>query len=332
MGIKDLNQLLKRICGSTHISHVPMCNFDGQKIAIDAALYVCVFKLRGLANYIPSIIEFLTMLRENGIHPFFVFDGVAPYEKNDERTARSEKRAVQRDRIQKLKRELELYKQTGVLSDLLKGIDFKTRRLAPNKVSFSTIQEHINKLESQLVNVTSDDFETMKTLLDIFGVGYTTAPGEGEFLCAALNRHGLVSAVMTADTDVFPCLAPTVINKIDSTYFQVVSLCDILREMKMTEKQFIELCIMCGTDFNKNIPRIGIMGSYELMLKHKSIDNLPPEINTAPLNYVRVRELFASTDTKPTIDVPYCQPINYEGLNKYVSDSSTIKRRISKKK
>ena len=47
MGIKDLNQLLKRICGSTHISHVPMCNFDGQKIAIDAALYVCVFKLRG---------------------------------------------------------------------------------------------------------------------------------------------------------------------------------------------------------------------------------------------------------------------------------------------
>lgn len=330
MGIKDLNQLLKRICGSSHVSYVPMCNFDGQKIAVDAALYVCIFKMRGFSNYVPSIVEFLTTLRENRIHPFFVFDGVAPEEKHDERSARSEKRAAQRERIQNLKRDLETYKQTGVLSNLLKGVDFKTRRLAPTKISIGTIQEYIEKLETQLVSVTSEDFETMKILLDIFGINYTTASGEGEFLCAALNRHGLVAAVMTADTDVFPCLAPTVINKIDSTYFQVVCLYDILKEMKMTEKQFIDLCIMCGTDFNKNIPRIGTIGAYELMLRYQSIENLPKEINTTPLNYVRVRELFSTTDNRPKIEVPWCRPIDYEGLNEYVADVSVIKRRINK--
>lgn len=330
MGIKDLNQLLKRICGSSHISHIPMCNFDGQKIAVDAALYVCIFKMRGAANYVPSIVEFLTTLRENRIHPFFVFDGVAPEEKHDERSARSEKRASQRERIQILKRELESYKQTGVLSELLKGIDFKTRRLAPTKVSIVTIQEYIEKLEAQMLSVTSEDFETMKILLDLFGINYTTASGEGEFLCAALNRHGLVAAVMTADTDVFPCLAPTVINKIDSTYFQVVCLHDILKEMKMTESQFIDLCIMCGTDFNKTIPRIGIMSAYELILRYQSIENLPSEINTTPLNYVRVRELFSTTDNRPEIEVPWCRKINYEGLSEYVPNTSVIKNRINK--
>lgn len=307
-----------------------MGNFDGQKIAIDATLYVCIFKMRGAANYVSSIVEFLTTLRENRIHPFFVFDGVAPDEKHGERSARSEKRASQRERIHNIKRDLEVYKQTGVLSDLLKGIDFKTRRLAPTKVSIAIIQEYIDKLESQLLSVTTEDFDTMKILLDIFGINYVTAAGEGEFLCAALNRHGLVAAVMTADTDVFPCLAPTVINKIESQYFQVVCLNDILKELKMTEKQFIDLCIMCGTDFNKNIPRIGIMGAYELMLRHGSIENLPPEINTVVLNYVRVRELFAVTDTCPDIVVPWCKKINYEALSEYVSDVSVIRKRLNK--
>lgn len=331
MGIKDLNQLLKRICGTCHISLVPICNFAGKKIAVDAALYICIFKVRGQHNYIASIIEFLTMLRENRIHPFFVFDGEAPNEKHEERSARSEKRATQRDKICMLKKDLELYINTGTMSDLLKSIDFKTRRLAPTKVSVQTIREYIDRLESQIITITSDDFDTMKKLLNIFGVAYTTAEGEGEFLCSALNRHGLVDAVMTADTDAFPCLAPTVINKIiDSTYFQVVSLHDILKELKMSEQQFIDMCIMCGTDFNKNIPKIGIVSAYELMLRYGSIDKLPQDTGIEVLNHVRVRELFAYTDNRPSIDVPWCKKINFDALSAYVRDVGSIKTRINK--
>jgi hypothetical protein len=87
---------------------------------------------------------------------------------------------------------------------------------------------------------------------------------------------------------------------------------------------------MCGTDFNKNIPKIGIMGAYELMLRHTSIDNFPPEINTSSLNYVRVRELFYATDVRPDIEVPWCSQIKYDLLSEYVSDISVIKKRINK--
>ena len=331
MGIKDLNQLLKKICGSSYISHVPICNFAGKKIAIDALLYICIFKIRGPNHYIPSIIEFLTLLRENRIHPFFVFDGEAPVEKQNERSSRSERRAHQRAKLNEIKKDFESYKETNELSDLLKSLDFKTRRLAPTKVSTQSIQEYIDKIEAQIVSVTSEDFTIMKTLLDIFGINYITADSEGEFLCAALNRHGIVDAVMSADTDVLPCLAPTTINKIiDSTYFQVVYLCDILKELKLDEKQFIDFCIMCGTDFNKNIPKIGPVGAYEMILRYNTIDKLPIDLDVTILNHQRVREIFSYTDKKPEIQVPYCRPIDYEHLANYVSDVQNIKKRINK--
>lgn len=332
MGIKDLNILLRRKCGVEYMSHTPICNFSGQKIAVDANLYACVFK-RGSNNYTASIIEFLTLLRENMIHPFFVFDGEAPDEKHEERAARSEKRAAQRARIQNIKQDFETYKHTGVLSDLLKAIDFKTNRrlLSHIKVPNSTIQEYIDRLESQIVSITTEDFDTMKRILTLFGVPYVIAEGEGEFLCAALNRHGLVDAVFTADTDVLPCLAPTIINKIiESQFFQVVSLHDILTKLKLTEPQFIDLCILCGTDFNKNIPKIGPHGAYDLILRYASIDNLPPVYNTSILNHVRVRELFGFTEIRPTIDVPWCSKINFEGLGDYVADVTVIRRRINR--
>jgi len=331
MGIKSLNQLLKKICGVSHMSHVPIDNFEGKKIAVDAVLYICAFKTRGSANYESSIIEFLTLLREKKIHPFFVFDGNAPIEKIDERSNRAEKRIAQRTRINMLKHDLEVYEKTNVLSDFIKSLNFGTNRLVPTKISIRSIRDYINKLESQLISITPEDFDTMKTILDIYGVKHVIADGEGEFLCAALNRHGIVDAVMTADTDAFPCLAPVVINKIiDSTYFQVVNLKDMLSKLNLTEKQFVDLCIMCGTDFNKNIPKIGPMGSYELILRHKSIDNLPSDIDPTILNHHRVRELFAYTDIKPDIAVPWCSKVEFDKLAAYVTDVDIIKNRIYK--
>ena len=327
MGIKGLNQLLKKICSVSHLSLVPICNFSGKTIAVDATLYVCMFKMR--SNYIDSIVDFLTMFRENRIDVFFVFDGIAPDEKNDERSARSDRRIAQHDRIQRLERDLEIYKQTNEISELLKSISIRTRRLAPNALSIHGIQEYIDRLKSQVISLTYEDFQTMKTLLDIFGIPYTTAAGEGEFLCAALNRHGLVDAVMTADTDALPCLAPTVINKVVDGYFQVVSLHDILSVMRLDEKQFVDLCIMCGTDFNPNIQRIGPMSSYDLILRHKSIDKIPIASKDC-LNHIRVREIFGLTEIRPTISVPKCSSIDFNGLKQYVRDINLIKNRINK--
>lgn len=330
MGVKGLNALIKKICGESHISHVPRCNFYGKKVAVDANLYICVFKTK--SNYKHAIVEFLTMLRENGIHPFFVFDGEAPFEKKNERMNRSEKRTAQRERISQIQRDLDVYKETNEMSDFLKSIDFKSKTLlSPHRVSFKTIQNYIDRQSSYLVSITDDDFAIMKDILSSFGIPFTVAEGEGEFLCAALNRHGLVDAVYSADTDVLPCLAPVVINKlIDDNYFQVIILENILKGMKISEKQFIDLCIMCGTDFNQNIPKIGPINSYELIIKYIDIDSLPTEYDTNVLNFKRVREIFSYTDNKPDIEIPWCEMVDYDRLKNYTWNDKTIQYRLSK--
>lgn len=328
MGIKGLNQLLQRFCGTAHLSYVPIVNFAGKKVAVDATHYMYVFKVR--ADFKLAIVEFLTLLRENGIHPFFVFDGVAPPEKQQERAHRAEKRAHQRERIKNLELDLEVYKQTNEMSTLLQSVSFRPRKLSAVKVHPQVIQEYIDKLKLSLINITDEDLELMKSLLDAFGIAHVTADGEGEFLCAALGRHGLVDAVMTADTDVLPCLAPTVINKIKDGYFQVVSLDAILSELDFTPSQFIDLCILCGTDFNQNIHRIAAIGAHSLISTHKSIDNIPHE-GVAILNHKRVRQLFSYTDSVPAVSVSYCNRVNYQKLGLLGVDADSVKQRLTKR-
>lgn len=336
MGIKGLNQFIKKIStlrtNNSLTSTVHISNFFGKKIAVDATLYVCMLKMRS-GVYVDTIVDFLATFRQHGVNALFVFDGVAPDEKQGERLARSDKRACQHERIEKLERDLDLYKQTNEPSDLLRNLPvLKTRRLAPKILSVQVIEEYIAKLKSQIHVFSWEDFNIMKDLLDLFGIPYVTAPGEGEFLCAALNRHGLVDAVMTADTDALPCLAPTVITKIVNDYTTVTSLHDVLNLLKLDEKQFIDFCIMCGTDFNVNIPRIGPNSSYELILKHSNIDNVAAStnLNVECLNHVRVREIFSFTDNRPDLIIPDSSDVNFEGLKKYVRNTDALKKRLTK--
>jgi 5'-3' exonuclease len=326
MGVKGLNQLLKRMCGQSHISLVPICNYSGKKIAIDASLYICIFKTR--QNYVYSIVEFLTLLRENNIHPFFVFDGVAPVEKRHERIERAEKKNAARNRISSLERDLYAYKTTGELSYNLQHLDVKVRKLVPTKISADRIQEYIDKLKSQILTLKPQDFDTMKEILDAFGIPYTNAEGEGEFLCSSLARHGIVETVMTCDTDVLPCLTPSMITKIEGNYFHVTTLSDILENLQLTTDEFIDLCIMCGTDFNTNIPKIGPVRAYELIHAYKSIDSIPKDVDISPLSHIRVREIFHDSDNRPTIVVPFCDKPNYDMISKWVTNVDEIKKKL----
>ena len=54
----------------------------------------------------------------------------------------------------------------------------------------------------------------------------------------------------------------------------VIYLPSLLKSLDMNYNQFIEFCVMCGTDYNTNIPGIGIIKCYELIKKYNSIENI----------------------------------------------------------
>jgi 5'-3' exonuclease len=322
MGIKGLNQLLNKMCSLTHVSLVPISNFAGKKVAVDATLYACIFKNR--PSFTDAIIEMITTLLENKIQPIFIFDGHAPEEKSNERKERYEKREATQIRIKQLEQDLESYKKTGIMTDELKKIDCKVRKLVQLKINEKKIKDHIDRMKLQIEPITSEDFVTMKSA---FGVYYITAQSEAEFTCAAMARHGIVDAVITRDTDAIACLSPKTIINIEGCYFRIIYLDKILCKMNLTRESFQDLCILCGTDFNKNIPGVGPIKSLELINKYNNIENIPLDVSC--LNFKRVREIFSFCDNPPNIDISLKNnKVDFDKLSEFYPNVNLIKSRL----
>jgi 5'-3' exonuclease len=70
---------------------------------------------------------------------------------------------------------------------------------------------------------------------------------------------------------------------------------DMLSRLELTEDQFLDFCILCGTDYNTNLPKIGPEKSFRLLKKHGSIEQIKvhnPTLDMSHFPYARVREIF----------------------------------------
>ena len=55
---------------------------------------------------------------------------------------------------------------------------------------------------------------------------------------------------------------------------------------------------MCGTDYNKNIPKIGPQTAFKLIRSHSCLESIQTntKLNTDILNYKKTRTLFSEAD------------------------------------
>jgi 5'-3' exonuclease len=98
----------------------------------------------------------------------------------------------------------------------------------------------------------------------------------------------------------------------------------LLKKMNWNRNQFTDFCIMCGTDYNKNIPRVGCESAYKLIDKYKSIEEVEKNTNydISILNHVRSREILRNPKTYK-INIPYCGNPNYEKLEKFLIENGS---------
>lgn len=334
MGIHGLNQLLAKFCYGAHITYVPMCNFAHKIIAIDAPIYVN--KFHRYNNFIAACVDFLTTLRENLIHPIFIFDGVAPIEKTNERKERHEKRDLIYTRAKQLESDLDHYINTGEVTEALRIADNRTKKLIQTGLNEQKIRDIIQSMKNSIQPIPEERYNTFKTLLDIFGFQWITAESEAEFLCATLARNNVVAAVMTCDTDAIACLAPLVITDMRNSTFVIKDTSVILDRMSLTAEQFQDLCIMCRTDFNTRIPKIGPINSYELIRKYSKIEDIPENVISTQdklekLNYLRNREIFSIHTPLPLFDIlPPTEHPDYNRLSTLYKNVESVQRRLLK--
>ena len=332
MGIHNLHKLLKAQCPDAY-HEVELSDFAFKKVAIDISLYLCKFKTVCGDRWLAAFINLISCLRRNNIHCVFIYDNGAPPEKSEERAERAANKEKLEEKVFQLEWALENYERDGeidaCLSDLFEKKKDKTtkRLLGPQnrndqKLDMRTVKDEISRIKGYILNITKEDYALTRHLFEVLGVPYYDAPLEAETACADLCRRGLVDAVLSEDTDVLAYGAPTFLSKINTSTGTCVMLRhqEILEQLDLTEEQFLDVCIMCGTDYNKNIPKVGPANAYKLITIHGSIEGVASGTghDVSILKHLRGRELFTQYDKMPLESVPYCTQPDFEEVEAFV--------------
>jgi 5'-3' exonuclease len=127
---------------------------------------------------------------------------------------------------------------------------------------------------------------------------------EAEALCAYLYKKDVVSGIASNDSDIlaYGCSLITDFQFSNDDEGNKIVMTDhsaLTHLLDLNAEQFLDFCIMCGTDYNENIFRIGAVKSYDLIKCHKTIESVGKFLDPTDrkgtiliLNHNRVREIF----------------------------------------
>lgn len=294
MGIRYLNKFLRENCTES-IRSINMADLSGKRIAVDISIYL--YKYEAEDTLLESIYLMLAIFQRYNVTPIFIFDGKPPCEKKELLKKRKEDK-------QQAEEEYNCLKQ----------------KLALNDTEDEDIQDIINtmdQLKKQFIYINREKIENVKELIRAWGCTYYDAPGEADELCAMLVMKKKVWACLSEDMDMFVYGCNRVLR-----YFSLIShnvilyhMKGILNELDMSQKNFKEICIISGTDYNINangknndiqLPQI-----MKLFRKFKKTDNINfYDWLLSNTNYIldldllnRINNMFDLTDNHFDLDI-----------------------------
>ena len=139
-------------------------------------------------------------------------------------------------------------------------------------------KEEKHKLEKYSTRLTKEMIDDIKHLLNLLGISYIEADGEGEAYASELCRVGQVDYVLTEDMDTLVYGCPKLIrNCVDKSIKRkdIVSIFNydkMIEDLNLTHDQFIEFCILLGCDYTDHITDHNCDQIFQIYQKNKNID------------------------------------------------------------
>jgi len=258
MGIRHLNRYLRENCKES-IKCIKISEISHKKIAVDISIYL--YKYESENALLENMFVMLSIFRYYNIIPIFIFDGKPPNEKKALLQKRKEDKKAAQKEYEKLKKELE----------------------SKEKINTKEKQDIIvtmEQLKTQIVQISKDKTEKVKSLIRAYGATYYDAPGEADELCALLVIKNKVWACLSEDMDLFVYGCTRVLRYLSLISHTVIlyNTEDIYNELKMTHKEFKEICVLSGTDYNinvcDNIEKVNLRLTMNHFNKFKEINKL----------------------------------------------------------
>ncbi|KAI1377858.1 hypothetical protein F4677DRAFT_413736 [Hypoxylon crocopeplum] len=248
MGIQGLLPLLKSIQRPTELK-----KFNGETFGVDAYGWLhrgavpCAIDLaqgKPTRKYVDFAMSRVRMLKHFGITPYLVFDGGYLPSKALTEAAREKRR--------------EECKKAGL--ELLKA----------GKPS----QAHAELQKA--VDVTPEMARHLIEELKKAGVPYVVAPYEADPQLVYLERQGLVSGILSEDSDLLVFGAKRLLTKLDQ-HGQCIEInrrdfcaCREVSLTGWTDAQFRQMAIFSGCDYLDSINNLGLKTAHRLMRKHRT--------------------------------------------------------------
>ena len=299
MGIKDLLSGIKKAHPQVIHTDVKLITFKGCKLTVDIPIYAWKYMAiarKDAIKYIdptvqdpdPAMIESFWLEKyfllgmtfiECGITPIMVFDGPAFRLKQDTQDDRKGTTEERREKIRHMRKQL-LEEPDGVTADKMK--------------------ENIASELEYLITFTSENWEKLERMLRTMGVPVLVGPYEAEAVCARLVRYGYASGVVTNDGDALPHGATIMIRDVKRLMrgknpqhkCECIILKDVLNVMELSMSEFIDFCMLLGTDYNTRVKRHGFITGFKNFKKHKTMEktlkNAKDDDHT--LHDVKIRE------------------------------------------
>ena len=253
MGIRGLTGWIRWAAPAAAKKTPDWASYNTKRVGID----ILGFLYKAKANKthpITYIAHLIAKCREYNIIPVPVFDGKPPDEKRETIKQRNEARLKNDQKRQQLTTDMENAEMTKEQRD--------------------TLAKEIGNLASGSVYVTTDERDEVKRLLYAAGVLFLNANGEADNVLAYLMRRGELDAVMSNDMDllargVHTMLVPERMGVPgDTTGWIVYELNNILHHAGLTYLQFLEMCVLMGSDYTNKAKSLPFKQSY-FTIKYK---------------------------------------------------------------
>ena len=316
MGV-DLGELLER-------KKIEIRDLSGRWVAVDAfnTLYQFLSIIRQrdgtplmdgqgrVTSHLSGLLYRTTNLIEAGVKVAFVFDGEAPTFK----ASTLAERAETRDKAASAWEEARAAGEDG----------FKYAQAA-------------SRINSEII-------EDGRRLIMAMGLPVIQAPSEGEAQAAHMAARGDVDYAGSQDYDSLLFGAPLVVRNLAITgkrklprkniYVdvepEVINLEEGLVKLGITHKQLVEIGIMCGTDFNSGLERVGPKTALKLIREKGDLESILADRDEKIEDFERIREFFLHPPVTDDYKIALNKPRVEEIVSFLVEDRDFDPERVEK--
>ena len=192
--------------------------------------------------------------------------------------------------------------------------------------------------------INSEILEDGRRLILAMGLPVIQAPSEGEAQAARMCARGDVELVGSQDYDSLLFGAPLVVRNLAITgkrklpkkniYVdvepEIINLEEELARLGISRKQLVEIGIMCGTDYNRGLTRVGPKTAFKLIREKGDLESILAEQEEKIENFAQIREFFLHPHVTDDYEVRMKKPRVDEIVSFLVEERDFDRERVEK--